>query len=147
MNIVIQASVKMPDPVLKLYGQLWPLRPVCGQSLTGSYISDPISYIRFGSVPPKKAQIIIVVRFLGKRILSGSKPVCKTHRAWLWQSATDPLPVSHFQDRYSVHPQMARIILRKTRPDPIWFWLTVSGLGQTYPVRKQAGVRVFWPVP
>ena len=26
--------------------------------------------------------------------------------------------------------QMARIMLCKTRPDPIWFWLTVSGLAK-----------------
>ena len=40
-----------------------------------------------------------------------------------------------------VHLQTARIILRKTRLDPIWLWRTVSDLGQTYPVRKQAGVQ------
>ena len=40
-----------------------------------------------------------------------------------------------------VLPQAARIILCKTGPDPIWFWLTVSGFGQTNPVRKQAGVQ------
>ena len=38
-------------------------------------------------------------------------------------------------------PQTARIILWKTSPDPIWFWLTVSGFGQTDPFRKQAGVQ------
>ena len=41
-------------------------------------------------------------------------------------------------------PQTARIILWKTSPNPIWmiwFWLTVSGFGQTDPVRKQAGVQ------
>ena len=41
----------------------------------------------------------------------------------------------------SVLPQTSRIILCKTSPDPIWFWLTVSGLGQTDPVRKQAIVQ------
>ena len=40
-----------------------------------------------------------------------------------------------------VIPQTARIILCKTRPDPIWFWLTVSGFGQTDPVPKQASVK------
>ena len=68
--------------------------------------------------------------FGGKRIWSGSKPVSKTHRTWFWQNATDPLAVSHFQDRYSIHPQMARTILSKTRPDPIWLWLTVSDLAK-----------------
>ena len=41
----------------------------------------------------------------------------------------------------SVLPQTSRIILCKTSADPIEFWLTVSGLGQTDPVRKQAGVQ------
>ena len=40
-----------------------------------------------------------------------------------------------------VLPQTARFILCKTRPDPIWFWLTVSGFGQTDPVRKQVDVQ------
>ena len=35
-------------------------------------------------------------------------------------------------------PQTSQIMLCRTRPDPIWFWLTVSGFGQTDPVRKQA---------
>ena len=38
-------------------------------------------------------------------------------------------------------PQTARIELYKTSPDPIWFWLTASGLGCTVPVRKQADVQ------
>ena len=40
----------------------------------------------------------------------------------------------------SVLPQTSRIILRKTSLDTIEFWLTVSGFGQTDPVRKQANV-------
>ena len=38
-----------------------------------------------------------------------------------------------------VLPQTAQIILCKTSWDPVWFWLTVSGLGQTDPVWKQVG--------
>ena len=41
----------------------------------------------------------------------------------------------------SVLPQTARIHCVQTIPDPIWFWLTVSGFGPTVPVRKQAGVK------
>ena len=41
----------------------------------------------------------------------------------------------------SVFPQTSRIILCKTSPDPVWFWLTASGFGQTDPVSKQAGVQ------
>ena len=40
-----------------------------------------------------------------------------------------------------VLPQTSQIMLCRTRPDPIWFWLIVSGFGQTDPVRKQAGVQ------
>ena len=38
-------------------------------------------------------------------------------------------------------PQTAQIILCKTSPDWVWFWLTVSGSGQMDPVRKQASVQ------
>ena len=37
-----------------------------------------------------------------------------------------------------VLPQTSQIMLCRTGPGPIWFWLAVSGLGQTDPVRKQA---------
>ena len=40
-----------------------------------------------------------------------------------------------------VLPQTARIILCKARLDPIWFWPTVSGVAETDPIRKQAGVQ------
>ena len=35
------------------------LRPVCSQNRAGSYIPDLISHIRFGSVLPKKARIVL----------------------------------------------------------------------------------------
>ena len=57
-----------------------------------------------------------------------------------WQDVTDPLPVSLFPTRFR-YPQTSRLILCKTSPDLIWFCLTVSGLGQTEPVRKQASVQ------
>ena len=41
----------------------------------------------------------------------------------------------------SVHPKTSRITLYGTSPDPIKFWLVVSGFGQTDPVRKQANVQ------
>ena len=133
------------------------LQPECGR--IGNTGSDLPYRFRFRSSKEGPDHIVLnrsrsdldgLVRFLGKRIWSGIKPECKTHRAWLWQNATDPLPVSHFQDRYSVHLQMARIILSKTRRDPIWLWLTVSGLGQTDPVRSKPVYKNhparFWPV-
>ena len=51
----------MPDPIRKRfgYGQLWPLRPACSQNRAGSYMPDPASCIRFSSVFPKKAWIIL----------------------------------------------------------------------------------------
>ena len=41
----------------------------------------------------------------------------------------------------SVLPQTSWIILCKTIPDPILFWLIVSEFGQTDPAQKQAGVQ------
>ena len=38
-------------------------------------------------------------------------------------------------------PQAIQITLCKTRPDPVSFWLTVSGFGQMDPVQKQASVQ------
>ena len=51
--------VNMPDPIRKRfgYGQLGPLRSACSQNWAGSYMPDPTSRIRFGSVIPKKAWI------------------------------------------------------------------------------------------
>ena len=51
----------MPDPIRKRfgYGQLWPLRPACSQNWPGSYMPDRTSRIRFDSVFPKKAWIIL----------------------------------------------------------------------------------------
>ena len=53
--------VNMPDPVRKrfVYGQLWPLRPACSQNRAGSYMPDLTFRIRFSSVFPKKAWIIL----------------------------------------------------------------------------------------
>ena len=49
----------------------------------------------------------------------------------------------------SVLPHTSQIILCKISPDPIWFWLILSGFGQTDPVWKQANVQelsaCFWP--
>ena len=83
----------MPDPIRKRfgYGQLWPLRPACSQNRAGSYMPNPTSRIRFSSVFPKKAWIILCkptrVRSgwpghgLAKRIWSESKLVCRNHLA------------------------------------------------------------------
>ena len=51
-----------------------------------------------------------------------------------------PVPAFHFQTHLSL-PQTAQIILCKTSPDSVVFWLTMSGFGQRDPVRKQVSVQ------
>ena len=76
-----------------------------------------------------------------KRIRSGSKPVYKNHRARFLAERNQPATSLPTFRLGCILPQTARIILCKTSPDPICFWLTVSGFGHTDPVRKQAGVQ------
>ena len=57
-----------------------------------------------------------------------------------WQDATGPLPVSHFETRFRSSRDVPDNTVQN-HPDPIEFWLTVSGFGQMYPVRKQANVQ------
>ena len=51
----------MPDPIRKRFGdgQLWPLRPACSQNRAASCMPGSTSRIRFRSVFPKKAWIIL----------------------------------------------------------------------------------------
>ena len=82
-----------------------------------------------------------------KSIWSGSKLVCKK----LSRSTSGREKPARYQFptfrlccilpqmvRIIILPQMVRIILVKTSPDPMWFWLPVSGFGQTNLVRRQA---------
>ena len=62
---------------------------------------------------------------LARCIRSGSKPVFNNHQAWFWQNMSDPLPGFPLYDS-CVLLHMAQIILCKTSPDLIWFWLTVG---------------------
>ena len=99
----------MPDPIRKRfgYGQLWLLWTACSQNRVGSYVSDPTSRIRFGSVLLKRhgSQCAYPARIrrgwpgqvLAKRGWSGNKPVCKNHRTRFWLDATGPVPVPHFK--------------------------------------------------
>ena len=88
------------------------LQPACSQNRAGLHTPGPTSRIRFNLVPffSKKARIVLCTTdldpiwmawpgFWAKRILSGSKSLCKNHRARFWQNATGPLPVPHFQTR------------------------------------------------
>ena len=133
------------------YGQLWPLRPACSQNRAGSYMPDPTSCIRFGSVFSKKARIILRKTHpdLIWMAWSGSGQTDLVWKQAGVQESSGPVSGRTQPARYqlptfrlgSVLPQTSRIILCKTSPDPIEFWLIVSGLGQTDPVRKQAGVQ------
>ena len=103
----------MPDPIRKRsvltascghYGQ-------CSQNRAGLCMSDPTFRIRFVSVLPKIARIILCKTDPGPIWMawSGSgrtdlvcrnpvsKPVCRNYGARFRQNSTGPLPVSHFQ--------------------------------------------------
>ena len=109
---------------------------------------DPISRIRFSSVFPKKAWIIA-----HKTDVDGLVRVWPTHLVWKQagvQESSGPVSgrtqpscyTSFATFRFgSVLPQTSRILLCKTSPGPIEFWLIVSGSGQTNPARKQANVQ------
>jgi len=109
MIMIAISPVNIPGPIWKRFGcgHLRPLRPPFSQNRAGSYM--PTSHIRFGSVLPKEARIIFCKtgpdlmwwpgQVLAKRIWSGSKPMCRNHRARFWQNITGPLPVPHFETR------------------------------------------------
>ena len=143
----------MLDPIRKHFdcGQLWPLRPACSQNRAGTYMPDPTSRILFGSVLPKKAWTI-----LGKTdpdpiwmAWSGFGQTHLVQKQAGVQESSGPVSGRTQPARYqfptfrlgSVLPQTARIYCCQTNPDPILFWLIVSGFGRTDPVRKQAGVQ------
>ena len=96
--------------------------------------------------------------------------MCKNHRAWFWQNRTGPVLAKHNRpesdlaldghvrlwpnvsgleaSRYariimpvSGKTELARFWQNATGPDPIWFWMAMSGCGQMDPIRKQAGVQ------
>ena len=102
----------MPDSIRKRfgYGQLWPLRPACSQNLAGLFMPDPTSRIRFSSVLPKKAWILLcrtersdldgLVRIWPNASGLEANRCAGTIGPDFWQEATGPLPVSHFQTRF-----------------------------------------------
>jgi len=77
----------------------------------------------------------------GQHIWSGSKLVCRNHRARFLAGRNRPATSFATFRLGSVLPQTSRILLCKTSPGPIEFWLIVSGSGQTNPARKQANVQ------
>ena len=131
---------------------LGPSRSACSQNWAGSHMPHPTFRIRFGSIFAKKALNIIIVQNRPGSDLDGLV------RFWPNASGPEASRCSRIigpgtgrtqPARYQFHtfrlgsvlPQTARIHCVQTIPDPIWFWLTVSGFGQTDPVRKQVGVR------
>ena len=132
----LHGSVPCSRPVMAITASVQP----------ESCVSDPTFRIRFVSVLPKIARIIL----------------CKTDpgpiwMAWSGSGRTDPVrkqahvhteiiapgscriqPVRYQFSTFRlgcVLPQTALIILCKTSPDPIWSWLTVSGFDQPGPIR------------
>ena len=91
---------------------------------------------------PKKAQIILCKTSLDPVRMAWSD-FGQVHLVWKQASVQESLglvlvkcswPItSKFPTfRFSCAlPQAAQIVSYKTRPDPVWFWLTVSGFGQT----------------
>ena len=69
-----------------------------------------------------------------------------------WQDATGPLPVSHFQTRFRSSRDDPDNIVQNQPGSDFVLAVTVSGFGQTDPVRKQSGVQDqnhptrFWPM-
>ena len=96
---------------------------------------------------PKKAQIILCKTSLDPVRMAWSD-FGQVHLVWKQASAQESLGLvlvkrswpatSKFPTfRFScVLPQTAQIISYKTSPDPVWFWLTVSGFGQTDLIQK-----------
>ena len=57
-----------------------------------------------------------------------------------WQDTASPLSVYLFQTRFHSSTDVPDNTVQN-QPHPIYFWLIVSGFGQTDPVRKQASVQ------
>ena len=82
---------------------------------------------------------------LARCIRSGSKPVFNNHQAWFWQNMSDPLPGFPLYDS-CVLLHMAQIILCKTSPGPIWFWLTVGIWPNRFGAEAGRSARIIWPM-
>ena len=67
--------------------------------------------------------------------------MCTNHRARFLAGRNRPATSFPLSDSVPFFHRRSRIILCKTSPAPIYFWLTVSAFGQTDLVRKQANVQ------
>ena len=100
---------------------------------------DPTSRIRFSSVFPKKAWIILC-KTDPNSTWSG---LGQTHLVWKQagvQESSGPVSGRTQPARFQFATDVPDKIVQN-RPDPIYFWLIMSGFGQTDPARKQAGVQ------
>ena len=143
----------------------------CSQNRAGSYnYADPTFRIRFSSVFPKKAWIILCKTEPDPIWMTWSgfgqthQSVLETSRCagiiWpgFWQDATGPLPFYHFLNLFRSSTNVPDKIVQ-SHPgsdlflaDCVRFWPNGSGpeASQTDPVRKQANVQKssarFWPM-
>ena len=146
----LAVPVNMPDPIWKRfwYGQLWLLpRPARGQNSARSYLPDLTS--RSSREGPDHNFIVHnwcgtglggLVRFWP----SASSPEASRCARIIGPGTGRTQPARYQFPTFRLGcllPQTARTILWETSPGPLWFWQTVSGLGQTDPVRKRAGVQ------
>ena len=129
--IPLTSPVNMLDPIRKRfgYGQLRPLRPACSQNRAGSYMPDPTSCIRFSSVFPQKA-LILLCKTDPDPIWMALSGFGQTHLVWKQAGVQESQgsvsgrmqPVRSQFPAFRlgfVLPQTSRIILCKTSPDSI----------------------------
>ena len=107
----------------------------------------PTSCIQFSSIFPKKAQIILCKTSLDGLVrvwpnTSGSEASRCARIIEPGSGGTQPTCYQFPTFRLGfILPQMAWIALRKTSPDLIGVWLTMSGFGSTDLVQKRDGVQ------
>ena len=132
------------------YGQLWPLRPACQNRARSDFLH--LIWFRFS-----KEDLDILCKTKPAPIGIARSGFGQVHLVQEQASVQQPGPVSGKTQpaRYQfatfrlgcVLPEMAFIILRKTRLDPIWFWLTVSARFGPNGSGLEASrcARIIWP--
>ena len=138
----------MQDPIRKhfAYTQIWPLRPELGQILYA--VSDFLYLIWFHS---SKENLDHVQNQPGNQSRWPGQVLAKhicLEASWcagIIRPGSGKMQLARYRvptfRLCCVLPKTALIILCKTSQDQIWFWLTVSGLGQTDPLWKQASLQ------
>ena len=157
------SPINMPDLNQKCFG-FCQLRPMWSLNWAGLYMLDPTSRIQVGSFFSKEGPDHIVrnwsrpdldglVRFGANASGLEASWSARITGPSFWQNVTSLLPVSHFQIQLCSstgvpdciaqnQPWSDWVLADCVRFGPIiGFWLTMSGLGHTDPVRKQAGAQ------